>query len=233
LVASDVNAGAFAHHQKAKRCTENEASVPNVSFVPTVTLLPTVKKYALVVESKKSVSTAIFEWAKWRVRIMATSLDKKELDAIIAAARAAGRAEGYAQARLDMALERVGVGTDVISGDADTPTAPASTQNFDTKTQKIDALRAEAEKIEANEPYKTRTTVNMTRQIALDYLKNAAPRIVGPSEIIKNTQKDLKLFISFGTMNRAMAALVDAGEVELVEKSRWKYKGAPHLARRA
>jgi hypothetical protein len=39
----------------------------------------------------------------------------------------------------------------------------------------------------------------------------------------------LNVFISFGTLNRAMALLVDTGEIELTERSRWRFKGRTEL----
>jgi hypothetical protein len=64
----------------------------------------------------------------------------------------------------------------------------------------------------------------MTKTIALDYLRSVAPQVVGPSEIIKNTKKTQDIFISFGTLKRAIDALIDAGEVEQTEPSRWRFK---------
>jgi hypothetical protein len=151
---------------------------------------------------------------------MNKSINDNELEAYLRAARAAGDAEGYARAKFEMALEKAkaalesgGTKDDLLKTDI----TPA-------KAEKLETLRDEAEKTEKTEPYKTRMTVSMTKAIAIDYLKNTAPRIVGPSEIIKNTKKNLGIFISFGTLNRAMEALVEAGEVELVEKSRWRFK---------
>jgi len=151
---------------------------------------------------------------------MNKSISDNELEEYLRAARAAGDAEGYARAKFEMALEKAkavlesgGAKGDLLKTDITT-----------TKGDKLETLRNEAENAEKIEPYKTRMTVSMTKTIALDYLKNAAPRIVGPSEIIKNTKKSMGIFISFGTLNRAMEALIDAGEVELVEKSRWRFK---------
>ena len=59
----------------------------------------------------------------------------------------------------------------------------------------------------------------MTKTIALDYCKSVAPRIVGPSEIKKNSEKAHKIFISFGTLKRAMDAPMEAEEVEQVKIS--------------
>jgi len=152
---------------------------------------------------------------------MKKTFDQNELDDLLAAVRAAGRAEGYAQAKLELALERASVNAGSLAtaergGVADNPPSGA---------EKLEALKEEARKADETEEYKTRTTVTMTKTIALDYIKSVAPRIVGPSEIIKNSKKTLNVFISFGTLNRAMAALVDAGEAEQTEPSRWRYKG--------
>jgi len=156
---------------------------------------------------------------------MNNPINDKELEGILEAARAAGRAEGYAQAKYEMALERARAV--VESPQAEKPIISSSP--LASKIEKLETLQAEAEKIEENEVYKTRMTVSMTRAIALDYIKNAAPRIVGPSEIKKNSEKNLKVFISFGTLKRAMDGLIEMGEVEQVEPSRWRYKAAVAL----
>ena len=156
---------------------------------------------------------------------MNNSIDAKELDELLEAARAAGRAEGYAQARFDMARERAKLVTTQ-------PPVEKPAFNFDvpvSKVEKLESLKIEAKKAEEEETYKTRTTVTMTRTIALDYLKSVAPRVVGPSEIKKNSEKDLNIFISFGTLKRAMEQLVASGEAEQVESSRWRYKAGSVL----
>ena len=99
-----------------------------------------------------------------------------------------------------------------------------------SKLDKLTDLANQAEKSEDDELYKTRTTVAMTRAIALDYLKTAFPRVVGPSEIKKNSHKVLKVIISFGTLKRAMESLIEAGEVEQIEPSRWRYKSLKKTA---
>jgi len=149
---------------------------------------------------------------------MNKSIGDKELEELLEATRAAGRAEGYAQAKFEMALERA-------KAAAAAPPTPASSSD--------DQMGGQEPKTVGGEPYKTRTTVNMTRQIALDYLKSAAPRIVGPSEIKKNSEKKLNVFISFGTLSRAMVSLVESGEVEQIEQSRWRYRGHTELPLRS
>ncbi len=146
-----------------------------------------------------------------------------ELEALLQAARAAGRAEGYAQAKFEMALERAK--TVVESSQLETPVAPPTVAA--SNAEKLEILQAEAKKAEEEEFIRLRVTVSMTRTIALDYLKSVAPRIVGPSEIKKNSEKSLGIFISFGTLQRAMVKLIEAGEIELIEASRWRYKGRP------
>jgi len=155
---------------------------------------------------------------------MSNTFNIKELPALLAAARAGGRAEGYAEAKLEMALERA-------NASAEAPEIQKPAENFTPPAQKLDVveklkqLGSQAEKAEQDTPYTTRTTVAMTKTIALDYAKSVAPRIVGPSEIIKNSKKTLNVFISFGTLKRAMDSLIEAGEIEQTEPSRWKYKG--------
>jgi len=177
-----------------------------------------------MVQSRESVAEAIIRWAAKRIkrRIMNRSIDEKELNRLLQAARAAGDAEGYARAKAEMALQRAQ--EVLISAPLTADVMPSDSTV--TKTEKLEALRAEAEKAKENEVYTTRVTVTMTKAIALDYIKSVAPRIVGPSEIKKNSERNLDVFISFGTLQRAMAKLVDEDEVELIEPSRWRYKGS-------
>jgi hypothetical protein len=183
--------------------------------VPDAKLLPIVSKRAVNASSKEAVATAILLAAKRRV--MAKTLSKKELSDLMTTVRRAGFAEGYAQAKMDMALGEVG----------EVPSEEDAPEELDlvlppSKTPNNSAVMA------ARTPddgfYKTRTTVNTTKEIALDYIRSAAPRVVGPTEIKKNSEKALNIFISFGTLKRATDALVEAGEIEQVEASRWRYK---------
>ncbi len=151
---------------------------------------------------------------------MNKSIGDMELEELLQAARTAGDAEGYARAKFEMALEKA-KGTLVAASGAHEIVSNAPPQ---TKVEKSEELRNEAKRTEKTEEYKTRMTVSMTKTIALDYLKSVAPRIVGPSEIKKNSEKNLDIFLSYGTLQRAMAQLIQSGEVELIEKSRWKYK---------
>jgi hypothetical protein len=153
-------------------------------------------------------------------RIMNNLLNDKQLEELLDAARAAGRAEGYAQAQFEFARERARIAVGPPS-EAKLSTNPSVAV---TKVEKLEVLKAEAEKVNAEAVYTTRTTVTMTKAIALDYLRSVAPRIVGPSEIKKNSEKDLGVFISFGTLKRAIVQLVAAGDVEMLEESRWRYK---------
>jgi hypothetical protein len=194
-------------------------STPESPVVPFVFLLPTAPTCENILASRESVTIEIVAWAK-RL-IMRKSFSEKELEDLLEAVRAAGRAEGYAKAKLEMALERASL----PSGLSETGETADGDDSARPKADKVEILRDQARQIEAKETYTTRTTVTMTKTIALDYLKSAAPRIVGPSEIIKNTKKTLNVFISFGTLNRAMEQLVDAGEAEQTEPSRWRYKG--------
>jgi hypothetical protein len=152
---------------------------------------------------------------------MNRSIDEKELDRLLQAARAAGDAEGYARAKAEMALEKAkeALVTAPVTHEASPggPTVPPAL--------KLEVLKEQARNAAKNEEYKTRVTVGMTKAIALDYIKGIAPRIAGPSEIKKNSEKTHGVFISFGTLQRAMAKLIDEGEVELIEQSRWRYKG--------
>jgi hypothetical protein len=152
--------------------------------------------------------------------LMKSPLGSKELDEYIEAVKKAAYEEGYRRARLDMALGQ-DISTDPaperVKRDIDQPRLPLP-------NERLEALREDARKAGEEQSYTTRTTVAMTKTIALDYLKRSAPRIVGPSEIKKNSEKDLKIFISFGTLKRAMDQLVATGEAEQVEPSRWRYK---------
>src|ERR1035441_5420045 len=105
-LALNEGAGAPEDDQAAK--TAEGTETPELATVANV--LPNVEKFDLTLASKESVAEAILIWAKWRVRIMNNPLNKKELEQLLEAARAAGRAEGYAQARLEIALERAGTG---------------------------------------------------------------------------------------------------------------------------
>jgi hypothetical protein len=195
-------------------------SAPESPDVSAVELLPTVPDYGSLLASRESVATAVVAWAKRR--IMNKSISDNELEALLLAARAAGDAEGYARAKFEMALERARAAVEILPANE----SQILTVEPQSGAEKLEVLKEQAKKAEGEEVYKTRTTVSMTKTIALDYLKNAAPRIVGPSEIKKNSEKALKVFISFGTLSRAMAALVESGHVEQIEASRWKYKGS-------
>jgi hypothetical protein len=184
-------------------------------IAPAVTLLPFVSKCSLLAASKESVAIAIATWAKRQ--LMSNSLNKKQLEELLEATRKAGWAAGYAQAKLEIALAQAGSG-----GEA--PKVEEISEEARSRTEKLENLKTQAEEAEEGELYKTRTTVSMTKAIALDYLKSVAPRIIGPSEIIKNSKKKLGVFISFGTLSRAMASLTEGGEVEQIEQSRWRYK---------
>jgi hypothetical protein len=190
-----------------------------ITAVPDAFSLPEVSDCALVFHNKESVALAILAWAKRR--IMNNSISDKELDELLEAARAAGRAEGYAQAKFEMARQRAKIAVGQIQ-----PEQPAVISDVPaSKIEKLEELKATAQKAEEEEGYKTRTTVTMTKTIALDYLKSVAPRIVGPSEIKKNSEKSLNIFISYGTLKRAMDQLVESGDVDQMESSRWRYKG--------
>ncbi len=165
--------------------------------------------------SKEAVATAILLAAKRRV--MAKTLSKKELSDLMTTVRRAGFAEGYAQAKMDMAIGEVGKGHSEEEASDELDLAPPEPEKLATST--IGAAKAPDDN-----SYKTRTTVHATKAIALDYIKSAAPRIVGPTEIKKNSEKALSIHISFGTLKRATDALVEAGEIEQVEQSRWRYK---------
>ena len=197
---------------------------PRPPIAQTAFLLPIVPDYGSMLASKESVAREILAWAKRR--IMNNPINEKELEKVLEAARAAGRAEGYAQAKFEMALEIAK--TVVELPQAEKPAIPSDI--LASKAEKLETLQVEAKKAEEEETYKTRATVSMTKAIALDYIKSAAPRIVGPSEIKKNSEKNLGVFISFGTLHRAMVKLVDAGEVEQLEPSRWRYKGRTEIA---
>jgi hypothetical protein len=198
-------------------------STPRFPLVPDVPLLPFVPKHPTLLESKEAVTVEIITWVKRR--LMNKTFSQKELDELLAAVRAAGRAEGYAQARIELAMERAGV----VQTPSMTGESVGQAANPPSREEKLETLKEQAREAEAKEEYKTRTTVTMTKTIALDYLRSVAPRLVGPSEIIKNTQKNLNLYISFGTLNRAMSALIETGDVEQTEKSRWRYRGRSEL----
>lgn len=183
------------------------------TVVPTANLLPLVSKYATSAESKGIVATTIHLAAQRR--IMAKTLNKKELSDLMLTVRRAGYAEGYAQAKLDMALGEVD----------ESPLSAEAQQEADNAPElPIVAPRTTptAAPTEDDGLYKTRTTVNTTKAIALDYIRSVAPKIVGPTEIKKNSEKKLNIFISFGTLKRAVVALVEEGLIEQVEESRFR-----------
>ena len=181
------------------------------TVVPTANLLPFVSKAALNAESKRVVATTIHLAAQRR--IMAKTLNKKELSDLMVTVRRAGFAEGYAQAKLDMAL-----------GQADEVPALEDTQRESDVAPELPIVTPSATpaSTEGDDLYKTRTTVNTTKAIALDYIKSVAPKIVGPTEIKKNSEKKLNIFISFGTLKRAVVSLVEEGLIEQVEESRYR-----------
>lgn len=184
-----------------------------------VIVLPGVPNCVSMLASKESVAAAVLIWAKRRV--MNKTFNMKELQNLLDASHAAGVAEGYAKAKLEMALERAGVAPESLQHQE----TDVSADDSPSKAAKLEEIRTQAQKDEEEQIYTTRMTVSMTKTIALDYIKSVAPRVVGPSEIKKNSEKALDVFISFGTLNRAMAILVKDGEAELIEKSRWRYKG--------
>lgn len=204
-----------ADTNSASLAAEAKSFLLVVSPVPDAKFLPTVPKSDLNCSSKEAVATAILLAAQRR--IMAKTLNKKELSDLMTTVRRAGYAEGYAQAKMDMAL-----------GEVDAPPqAEEVDQELDLVTPQTEMLSSStigAAKTPDDGSYKTRTTVKATKAIALDYIKSAAPRIVGPTEIKKNSEKALNIFISFGTLKRATDALVADGEIEAVEQSRWRYK---------
>ena len=181
------------------------------TVVPTANLLPFVSKAALNAESKRVVATTIHLAAQRR--IMAKTLNKKELSDLMVTVRRAGFAEGYAQAKLDMAL-----------GQVDEVPALEDTQRESDVAPELPIVTPSATpaSTEGDDLYKTRTTVNTTKAIALDYIKSVAPKIVGPTEIKKNSEKKLNIFISFGTLKRAVVSLVEEGLIEQVEESRYR-----------
>lgn len=192
-----------------------------ISGAPEMIPHPFVSECIILLASKESVERQVLAWARKSIkrRIMTKTLTDKELDDLLAVTKEAGRAAGYAQAKLEMALERAKSGGQAI----------ASTEPV-VAADKLEELRVQARKSENKERYKTRQTVSMTKAVALDYLRDVAPQIVGPSEIIKNSKRTMDVFISFGTLNRAMEQLVDSGEVERIERSRWRYKGRADVA---
>ncbi len=186
------------------------------NIVPGVNVLPTVSEYALRAASKEAVATAVL--LATERRIMAKTLSKQELSDLMVTVRRAGFAEGYAQAKMDMALGQMSEGHTGDNEPDELDLVPLQPKASATAT-------TAAETSKPDEVYKTRTTVKTTKAIALDYIKSAAPRIVGPTEIKKNSEKALNIFISFGTLKRATEALVKEGEIEQIEESRWRYKG--------
>ena len=183
------------------------------TVVPTANLLPFVSKAALNAESKGVVATTIHLAAQRR--IMAKTLNKKELSDLMVTVRRAGFAEGYAQAKLDMALGQV----DEVPALEDTQRESDVAPELPIVTPSATPVTASTE---GDDLYKTRTTVNTTKAIALDYIKSVAPKIVGPTEIKKNSEKKLNIFISFGTLKRAVVSLVEEGLIEQVEESRYR-----------
>jgi hypothetical protein len=190
-----------------------------ISGVPETIPLPFLSECIMLLASKESVEREVLAWARKAIkrRIMTKTFTDQELDDLLEVTKEAGRAVGYAQAKLEMALERSKAGSHTL--------APVEPAIVDDVAAKREELKVQAHKIENEERYKTRQTVAMTKAIALDYIKSVAPQIVGPSEIIKNTRRTAGVFISFGTLNRAMDQLVETGEAEQIERSRWRYKG--------
>jgi hypothetical protein len=90
--------------------------------------------------SKESVTAAIVAWAKRR--IMNNPFSSKELEELLEAARAAGRAEGYAQAKLEMALERVNATAETTKAKQESPASQVTPPHV----RKLQELSAEAQR---------------------------------------------------------------------------------------
>ncbi len=207
------------------KTSETTGGSATSSSAPVTITLPEVSKFALLAISKESVARELLAAAKRRV--MTNPLTKKELSDLMDTVRRAGFADGYAQARADQ--EKLDAAMGRMAETQENFGHPEVPDNAALKAKGSEVVESQAGKVEEKELYVTRTTVAMVKTIALDYLKSVAPKIVGPTEIIKNSKAKLNVFISFGTLNRAMALLVDTGEIELTERSRWRFKGRTEL----
>jgi hypothetical protein len=203
--------------------------IVNKSAAPVATILPDVSTADIAAASKRAVAQEILSAAKRRV--MANHMTKKELSDLMETVRRAAYADGYAQAKLDQKKLEAALADVKETGEAhNTQEMLGLGGETSSREQKLENLRALAGKYDETELYQTKATVSMVKAIALDYLRDAGPRLVGPTEIIKNSKIKLNVRISFGTLNRAMAALIEADEVELVEPSRWRLKSNPDSA---
>ncbi len=74
------------------------------------------------------------------------------------------------------------------------------------------------------EAYVSRTPFATTQRLTLDYLQKIG-RAAGPTEIIRNTQREKGIRLTHTTVRRALDALVESGAVKEVDQSRWEAAG--------
>jgi hypothetical protein len=75
-------------------------------------------------------------------------------------------------------------------------------------------------------PYISKTPFTVTKELAFQYLQSVAPRMVGPTEIVKNVSAQTGNPLSYTTVKRALEALVTSGKAEQVGDRRWRAIGA-------
>ena len=140
---------------------------------------------------------------------------QKEWKELLEAVRRAGYAEGYAAAKMEIALGSVGAN--------ETSPAPAETEGSarEDKERAVAPHKDNAEEAE----YVSRVPFKTTRNMALDYLR-AVDRAAGPTEIIKNTIRTTGVRLTMTTLRRALDELVTSGEIKEVDNSRWRAVGA-------
>jgi hypothetical protein len=123
-----------------------------------------------------------------------------ELRDLIEAVRKAGFAEGYAAAKMEAVM--------------------ATKEAEDTPIPARGVPKAAAD---TDDEYISRTPLNTTKALALEYLADVQ-RAAGPTEIIRNTLRKSGTRLTHTTLRRALDALVDEGRLEIVDNSRWIIK---------
>jgi hypothetical protein len=73
-----------------------------------------------------------------------------------------------------------------------------------------------------NVPYVSRTPFGTTKKYTLEYLQGIAPKMAGPTEIIKNTKNKTGITMTYATVARAIDELIDENQVEKADRSRWR-----------
>jgi hypothetical protein len=127
--------------------------------------------------------------------VVADPRKQKEFQEYIEAVRRAGFAEGYAAAKMESALGGVRSPEKLSKEKVDRPVAS----------------------------YISKTPFEITKTLTFDYLREVAPRLVGPTEIVKNVSAG-GTEVAYTTVKRSLDALVKAGSAEKIGAKRWRLR---------